>query len=284
MNAPIDAPLHAMSSAGPRSTPVVSGVPAATAPMLSVRDLVVRFGTAKKPVLAVDGVSLEIPTGQSLGIVGESGSGKSTVLRAVCGLNAIASGTCLVDGVPLQSLAPKVRARRVQMIFQDPYGALHPRQSVDAQLREQLHGHGLGDATERILDLMRQVALGPELRFRYPHQLSGGQRQRVCIARALALEPRLLLLDEPTSALDMSVQAEVLRLLAHIRADRGMSYLFVSHDLAVVAQLCDHIAIMQKGKIVETVTAAALRAGQVVHPYSATLLHASKKRHGLAAG
>jgi peptide/nickel transport system ATP-binding protein len=131
--------------------------------------------------------------------------------------------------------------------------------------------------------LLQQVALGPELRFRYPHQLSGGQRQRVCIARALALEPRLLLLDEPTSALDMSVQAEVLRLLAHIRGQRGMSYLFVSHDLAVVAQLCDRIAIMQEGQVVETVTAAALRAGDVTHPYSATLLKAARQRHRLGS-
>ncbi len=271
----------AATTVAPAVAPTVVHGAIAAPPMLSVRDMVVRFGSAKQPVLAVDGVSLEVPTGQSLGIVGESGSGKSTVLRAVCGLNAIASGNCLVDGVPLQSLPPKERARRVQMIFQDPYGALHPRQSVDAQLREQMHGHGLGDVTARVVDLMRQVALGPELRFRYPHQLSGGQRQRVCIARALALEPRLLLLDEPTSALDVSVQAEVLRLLAGIRAERGMSYLFVSHDLAVVAQLCDRIAIMQKGKIVETVSAAALRAGRVEHPYSATLLQASRKRHGL---
>ncbi len=253
----------------------------ATAALLTVRDLTVRFGDGKQSVLAVDGVSLDVMAGQSLGIVGESGSGKSTVLRAVCGLTPLSGGTSLMDGVPLRSLAPKVRARQVQMIFQDPYGALHPRQSVDAQLREQMHGHGVGDVHGRIADLMRQVALGPELRFRYPHQLSGGQRQRVCVARALALEPRLLLLDEPTSALDMSVQAEVLRLLEVIRAERGMSYLFVSHDLAVVAQLCDRIAIMQAGRIVETVSADALRAGRVEHPYSASLLHAARQRHGL---
>jgi len=247
-----------------------------------VRDLVVRFGEGKQSVLAVDGVSLDVMPGHSLGIVGESGSGKSTVLRAVCGLTPLSGGTSLMDGVALQSLAAKARARQVQMIFQDPYGALHPRQSVDAQLREQMHGHGIADVNTRIAELMRQVALGPELRFRYPHQLSGGQRQRVCVARALALEPRLLLLDEPTSALDMSVQAEVLRLLEVIRAERGMSYLFVSHDLAVVAQLCDRIAIMQAGRIVETVSADALRAGRVEHPYSASLLHAARQRHGLA--
>ncbi|MEO7936989.1 MAG: ABC transporter ATP-binding protein [Burkholderiaceae bacterium] len=248
--------------------------------ILSVTDLVVQFGQGATKVTAVDGVSLNIERGQSLGIVGESGSGKSTVLRAVCGLSPIHSGSSLLDGQALHTLAPKVRARLIQMIFQDPYGALHPRQSVDAQLREQMRGHRLPDVDKRIVALMAQVALGPELRFRYPHQLSGGQRQRVCVARALALEPQLLLLDEPTSALDMSVQAEVLRLLADIRQQRDMSYLFVSHDLAVVAQLCDRIAIMQGGRIVETVSAAALRAGEVSHPYSATLLHAARQRHG----
>jgi len=248
--------------------------------ILAVKDLVVRFGEGATQVTAVDGVSLNVEHGQSLGIVGESGSGKSTVLRAVCGLSPIHSGTSLLDGQALDTLAPKKRARLIQMIFQDPYGALHPRQSVDAQLREQMRVHRMTDANERIVALMAQVALGPELRFRYPHQLSGGQRQRVCVARALALEPQLLLLDEPTSALDMSVQAEVLRLLAQIREQRNMSYLFVSHDLAVVAQLCDRIAIMQGGRIVEIVSAAALRAGEVEHPYSATLLRAARQRHG----
>ncbi|MEO7241704.1 MAG: ABC transporter ATP-binding protein [Variovorax sp.] len=250
---------------------------------LVVQDLVVRFGDVRNTVTAVAGVSLTMKKGESLGIVGESGSGKSTVLRAVCGLTPIHSGSSLIDGQALSAMAPKVRARHVQMIFQDPYGALHPRQSVDAQLREQMRVHCLADLNDRVLALMAQVSLGPELRFRYPHQLSGGQRQRVCIARALALEPGLLLLDEPTSALDVSVQAEVLRLLAEIREKRGMSYLFVSHDLAVVAQLCDRIAIMQAGCMVETVSAAALRAGAVTHPYSKTLLHASQKRHRQAA-
>ncbi|NBT54933.1 MAG: ABC transporter ATP-binding protein [Betaproteobacteria bacterium] len=250
-------------------------------PLLSIHNLDVRFGTDANPVRAVRGIDLTLEEGQSLGIVGESGSGKSTVLRAVCGLSPIHSGTCLLDGQALNTLAPEVRARLVQMIFQDPFGALHPRQSVDEQLREPMRIHRMSDLDQRVAALLQQVALGPELRFRYPHQLSGGQRQRVCIARALALEPKLLLLDEPTSALDMSVQAEVLRLLAHIREQRGMSYLFVSHDLAVVAQLCDRIAIMQEGQVVEIVTAAALRAGVVTHAYSATLLNAARQRHRL---
>ena len=251
------------------------------AAILSVQDLVVRFGHGPKAVQAVDGVGFTLLPGQSLGIVGESGSGKSTVLRAVCGLSPISGGSCLLAGAALSTLTPRERARLVQMIFQDPYGALHPRQSVDAQLRDPMRVHGLPDATERVVALMRQVSLGPELRFRYPHQLSGGQRQRVCIARALALAPTLLLLDEPTSALDMSVQAEVLQLLAGIREQRAMSYLFVSHDLAVVAQLCDRIAIMQGGRMVETVSAADLRAGRVAHPYSAALLDAARQRHRL---
>lgn len=250
-------------------------------PLLFVQGLDVRFGPEAKVVRAVRGVDLELHAGQSLGIVGESGSGKSTVLRAVCGLSPIHAGTCLLDGQALASLASTARSRLVQMIFQDPFGALHPRQSIDEQLREPMRIHRFPDLDERIAALLRQVALGPELRFRYPHQLSGGQRQRVCIARALALEPRLLLLDEPTSALDVSVQAEVLRLLVQIREQRGVSYLFVSHDLGVVAQLCDHIAIMLEGEIVETVTAAALRAGDVSHPYSAKLLQAARQRHRL---
>ena len=268
---------HSTAAQQGKGKPLTSGATL----MLAVKDLVVHFGTLPKVIVAVDGVSLDLLPGQSLGIVGESGSGKSTVLRAVCGLSPLHSGSCLLGGLALHTLAPKKRARQVQMIFQDPYGALHPRQSVDAQLRDPIQVHGLDNANERVVALMRQVALGPELRFRYPHQLSGGQRQRVCIARALALEPQLLLLDEPTSALDMSVQADVLRLLANIREQRGMSYLFVSHDLAVVAQLCDRIAIMQAGKIVETVTSGALRAGDVQHPYSAALLQAARQRHGL---
>jgi peptide/nickel transport system ATP-binding protein len=143
-------------------------------PLLSIHNLDVRFGTDANPVRAVRGIDLTLEEGQSLGIVGESGSGKSTVLRAVCGLSPIHSGTCLLDGQALNTLAPEVRARQVQMIFQDPFGALHPRQSVDEQLREPMRIHRLSDIDERVMALLGQVALGPELRFRYPHQLSGG--------------------------------------------------------------------------------------------------------------
>jgi peptide/nickel transport system ATP-binding protein len=163
------------------------------------------------------------------------------------------------------------------MVFQDPYGALHPRQTVDAQLAEPLVLHGVADVDARIVELMAQARLGPELRFRYPSQLSGGQRQRVCIARAMALRPGLLLLDEPTSALDVSVQAEVLNLLARLRRDTGLSCLFVSHDLAVVSMLCERIAVMRGGRIVEVTDPVSLREGRVAHPYTATLLAAARR-------
>lgn len=250
-----------------------SGEPA----LLSIRDLVVRFGSGRNSVIAVDGVSLSLSKGESLGLVGESGSGKSTVLRAVCGLAPVASGAIKLDDAAVSSLQPMVRARRVQMVFQDPYGALHPRQSVDAQLAEPLLLHGVPNVDARIVELMEQARLGSELRYRYPSQLSGGQRQRVCIARAMALNPALLLLDEPTSALDVSVQAEVLNLLARLRRDSGLSCLFVSHDLAVVSMLCERIAVMQGGHIVEMTCPGALREGRVVHPYTATLLAAARR-------
>ena len=246
-------------------------------PLLSVRDLVVRFGQGPDAVLAVDGVSLSLAPGESLGLVGESGSGKSTVLRAICGLAPVSGGTIELDGRPIAALAPRDRARRVQMVFQDPYGALHPRQTVDAQLAEPLGLHRVPEPDRRIVELMAQARLGPELRFRYPSQLSGGQRQRVGIARAMALRPSLLLLDEPTSALDVSVQAEVLNLLSRLREEAGLSCLFVSHDLAVVSMLCERIAVMRAGRIVEVTDPVSLREGRVDHPYTATLLTAARR-------
>lgn len=252
-------------------------------PVLAVRDLVVRFGAGRDAVLAVDGVSLTVRGGESLGLVGESGSGKSTVLRALCGLAPVASGRIALDGVTVDAMPARSRARRVQMVFQDPYGALHPRKTVDAQLAEPLHLHEVEQVDLRIRELMEQARLGPDLRFRYPSQLSGGQRQRVCIARAMALQPGLLLLDEPTSALDVSVQAEVLNLLSRLRRDRGLSCVFVSHDLAVVSMLCERIAVMQGGRIVEMTTPQALRASEVAHPYTATLLAAARRHRSGAA-
>jgi peptide/nickel transport system ATP-binding protein len=162
------------------------------------------------------------------------------------------------------------------MIFQDPYGSLHPRHTVDRTLAEPVRIHGLGDVAGRVERGLRAVGLGPSFRYRFPHQLSGGQRQRVAIARALMLEPKVLLLDEPTSSLDVSVQAEILNLLATLRAERGLTYLFVSHNLAVIAHMCSELAIMKQGRIVERVPAAALRSGALADPYSRQLLRSSE--------
>lgn len=226
---------------------------------------------------ALDDVSVAVVRGQSFGLVGESGSGKSTLLRAVMGLAPVTGGTILVDGAPLHG---KKRAaaffRKVQMVFQDPYGSLHPRQTVDRQLLEPLAIHGIGDSEPRIRRALDEVGLGASFRFRYPHQMSGGQRQRIAIARALILEPEVLLLDEPTSALDASVQAEVLNLLEQVRRDRGLTFVMVSHDLGVVTHMCDRLAVMHHGKVVEELASAQLVTREVTQDYTRSLLRASE--------
>ena len=226
--------------------------------------------------VAVDGVTFELAPGESFGIVGESGSGKSTVLRAICGLAPKAAGAVALRGEGvLPAPGSKAFRRCVQMVFQDPYGSLHPRQTVDRILAEPLAIHGIGDAESRIAQALDEVGLGKGFRFRYPHQLSGGQRQRIAIARALILEPQLLLLDEPTSALDASVQAEVLNLLETLRARRGLSFLMVSHDLAVVTHLCERLMVMQRGRSVEQLAAADLAAHRVQVDYTKSLMQAA---------
>ncbi len=237
------------------------------ADMIEVNDLIVRFGE----VQAVKGVSFRVGTGENFGLVGESGSGKSTVLRALSGLNPDWSGDMVIAGQGLTPHRSRDFYRRVQMVFQDPYGSLHPRQTIDRILSEPLLVHGMRDVDQRIARGLNEVALPQTARFRYPHQLSGGQRQRVAIARALMSEPEVVLLDEPTSALDVSVQAEVLNLLADLQQARGLTYVLVSHNLAVVAHLCKRIAVMQGGQIVETITAEDLRAGRTKHPHTAAL-------------
>ena len=229
--------------------------------------------------VAVDDVSFDLAPGESFGIVGESGSGKSTVLRAICGLAPLAAGSVQLTGaepaLTVPAPASKAFRRQVQMVFQDPYASLHPRQTVDRLLAEPLAIHGIADAQARIERALDEVGLGTGFRFRYPHQLSGGQRQRIAIARALILEPQVLLLDEPTSALDASVQAEVLNLLEALRARRGLSFLMVSHDLAVVTHLCQRLMVMQRGRAVEFVTADELAAQRVVADYTKSLMRAS---------
>jgi peptide/nickel transport system ATP-binding protein len=224
---------------------------------------------------AVDCVSFEVAPGAAFGIVGESGSGKSTVLRAICGLVRKSAGSVALIGGDTVPGTPAFR-RQVQMVFQDPYASLHPRHTVDRALAEPLAIHGIGDAERRIESALDAVGLGDGFRFRYPHQLSGGQRQRVAIARALILEPQVLLLDEPTSALDASVQAEVLNLLEALRQERGLTFLMVSHDLAVVTHLCEHLMVMQRGSAVESLPAAELAARRVAEPYTQRLMHAAE--------
>ncbi|MCE6960195.1 ABC transporter ATP-binding protein [Cereibacter sphaeroides] len=240
--------------------------------LIEVKDLHVTFGE----VHAVRGVSFTVAEGESYGIVGESGSGKSTVLRAICGLAPISAGTVRVADEVLGRRRSAAFHRRVQMVFQDPYASLHPRHTIDRVLAEPLAIHGFSDRETRILRALDEVGLGEGFRFRYPHQLSGGQRQRVAIARALILEPRVMLLDEPTSALDASIQAEVLNLLDRLRAERGLTYILVSHDLAVVAHMCERLLVMQHGAAVEELTREGLRARTAAQPYTRALLAASE--------
>jgi len=225
---------------------------------------------------ALKGVSLEVREGESYGLVGESGSGKSTLLRAIAGLAPLASGTITVNGKVLGKRRDKAFYREVQMVFQDPYGSLHPRQTVDRLLQEPLAIHGFADGEKRIERALDEVGLGTGFRFRYAHQLSGGQRQRVAIARALILEPSILLLDEPTSALDASVQAEVLNLLEEVRRRRKLTFLMVSHDLAIITHMCERLMVMQNGEAVENLTASQLIGHRVEKDYTRNLLRASE--------
>ena len=243
-----------------------------TAPALEIERLSVTF----ENFVALKEVSLTVAPGESFGLVGESGSGKSTLLRAVAGLSPVSGGTIKVDGKTLDGRRSKEFYRQVQMVFQDPYGSLHPRQTVDRLLLEPLAIHGFADTERRIVRALEEVGLGSGFRFRYSHQLSGGQRQRVAIARALILEPSILLLDEPTSALDASVQAEVLNLLEEVRAARNLTFIMVSHDLAVVTHMCDRLMVMQNGREVELLSSADLVSRNVSHDYTRNLLVASE--------
>ncbi|MEP2717658.1 ABC transporter ATP-binding protein [Pseudophaeobacter sp.] len=243
--------------------------------MLLVEDLSVWFGGGRDRVDAVRRASFSVERGASFGLVGESGSGKSTILRAIMGLAPNWSGAMSVEDHSIQKKRDKAFYKTVQMVFQDPYASLHPRHSVDQVLGETLHLHGFKDIDARVVKLLDDVGLGGKFRFRYPHQLSGGQRQRVAIARALAPEPSILLLDEPTSALDVSVQAEILNLLTDLRAAQNLTYVMVSHDLSVVGHMCEHLAVMKAGEVVEIMGVETLRNAQAQHSYSRELLAAS---------
>lgn len=250
-----------------------------TAPLLEVRAIAKRFaarrGTGRgSAVQALDGVSLTIQKGETLGLVGESGCGKSTLGRVIVGLESADAGRVVFDGreLPHGRREPALR-RRLQVVFQDPYGALDPRRSVGASIAEGIEIHRLlpkEAVAARVAELMAEVGLDPASAGRHPHEFSGGQRQRVGIARALAVDPDLLVLDEPVSALDVSVQAQVLNLLADLQAARGLAYLFIAHDLAVVRQLASRIAVMYLGRIVECGPAEVITAAPR-HPYTRAL-------------
>ena len=247
-------------------------------PLIEIENLSVTFRAQGREVRAVQDVSFTVDEGESFGLVGESGSGKSTILRAICGMAPVSAGTIRIGGEPLPTPRGPGFATRVQMVFQDPYASLHPRHTIDRTLSEPLAIHGLRDSDARVVKALTDVGLPPSFRFRYPHQLSGGQRQRVAIARALMLEPTILLLDEPTSALDASVQAEVLNLLTRLRDERGLTFLMVSHDLAVIDHMCDRILVMQHGRAVEEMSRETLAEARMTTPYARSLFDASADR------
>ncbi|SDR19609.1 peptide/nickel transport system ATP-binding protein [Rhizobiales bacterium GAS191] len=235
------------------------------------------FGTRRKALRAVDGVSIEVRRGRTLGIVGESGCGKSTMARMMVGLLEPTSGSIELDGQSVAELAREDRKalhRKVQMVFQDPLGSLNPRKTVRAILEaplKALHGMGAKARNERVAELMGLVSLRAEFTERYPHEFSGGQAQRIGIARALAAEPELIILDEPVSALDVSIQAQVLSLLAELQARLDLTYVFISHDLAVVETISDEVVVMYLGRVVERGSRAEIFANPR-HDYTRLLL------------
>jgi oligopeptide/dipeptide ABC transporter ATP-binding protein len=265
--------------------PDIEGREPGVTALLSVRDLTVDYRATgmlwrRRPLRAVDGVSLTVARGETLALVGESGSGKSTVARAILRLQRVTAGMVEFDGHPVLQLDRRTLRglrRRMQIVLQDPSSALNPRMRVGAAVAEGLEIHRLGTPSERgarVAQLLTEVGLDPALTAVYPHQLSGGQRQRVVIARALAVDPELLVLDEPVSALDVSVQAQVLSLILELQQRRQLAYLLVAHDLAVVRQVAHRIAVMYLGRIVETgPTDAVLTAP--AHPYTRMLLAAA---------
>ncbi|MCL4165323.1 UNVERIFIED_CONTAM: hypothetical protein GTU68_035667, partial [Idotea baltica] len=256
-----------------------------SAPLLDVRDLHKHFpvgqkglfGGHKQLLKAVNGVSFTLERGQCLGLVGESGCGKSTVARAVVGLHPATSGSIQFDGHELAGLSTRgwlPYRRKIQMIFQDPYASLDPRQTVSSILTEPTKIHGVSKPRERKLhamQLLEAVGLNPRHINRYPHEFSGGQRQRIGIARALALEPELLICDEPVSALDVSIQAQIINLMGELKERFNLSYLFIAHDLAVVRHICDAVAVMYLGRVVEQASRDEI-FNDPQHPYTKSLL------------
>ena len=286
-----------MSSDPTPNTAAQSGSrPARPEPLLSVEDLAVTFPVKsqrlfdrqKLELRAVDGVNLQLARGRTLGLVGESGCGKSTTGRAILQFIEPHRGSVRFDGVELTTLWRKRfgartwgselrdMRRRMQMIFQDPYGSLNPRMTVEDIVAEPLRTFRVGDASQikkRVIELLVRVGMDPRYRARYPHEFSGGQRQRVGIARALALNPELVICDEPISALDVSIQAQILNLLIELKRELGLTYVFIAHDLAAVRQISDQIAVMYLGEIVEIGDRDRI-CDHPLHPYTRSLIQA----------
>ncbi len=249
--------------------------------LIEVENLTVQFGSRRKPFTAVDNVSFHICKGETFGLVGESGSGKTTIGRAIIRINPTRGGKVLFDGKQINGRIPKELdrevTRRIQMIFQDPMASLNERAKVDYIVSEGLYSNGFRlsaeERQERVARALSDVGLLPEFASRFPHEFSGGQRQRIGIARALIMEPDFIIADEPISALDVSIRAQVLNLLSDLQKKRDLTYLFIAHDLSVVRFICDRIAVIHKGKIVELAESEELFA-HPFHPYTRALLSA----------
>ena len=247
--------------------------------LLEVQDLQVTFGTHRHPFHAVKGVSFDIYEGETFGLVGESGSGKTTIGRAIIRINPVSGGQVLYRGERIsgrisRELDRKV-TRQIQMIFQDPMASLNERAKVDYIVSEGLYGRHIGEAErqEKVAKALADVGLLPEFASRFPHEFSGGQRQRIGIARSLIMDPDFIIADEPISALDVSIRAQVLNLMSQLRKERGLTYLFIAHDLSVVRFICDRIAVIHKGRLVELAESEELFA-HPLHPYTRALLSA----------
>ena len=249
--------------------------------LLDVQDLTVRFGSKRRPFTAVDRVSFHIFKGETFGRGGESGSGKTTIGRAIIRIHPAAGGKVVFDGRQINGRIPRELdrevTRRIQMIFQDPMASLNERAKVDYIVSEGLYSNGFhlskAERDERVAQALNDVGLLPEFASRFPHEFSGGQRQRIGIARALIMEPDFIIADEPISALDVSIRAQVLNLLSELQKARGLTYLFIAHDLSVVRFICDRIAVIHKGQIVELAESEELFA-HPFHPYTQALLSA----------
>ena len=251
-----------------------------TEPLLRVRDLKVTFGSKRNPFTAVGGVSFDIYKGETFGLVGESGSGKTTIGRAIIRIHPTAGGTIEFKGQRINGKIDKALdreiTRKIQMIFQDPMASLNERAKVDYIVSEGLYNIGgitAEQRRDRVHKALAAVGLLPEFASRFPHEFSGGQRQRIGIARALVMEPEFIIADEPISALDVSIRAQVLNLLAKLQKERGLTYLFISHDLSVMRFICDRIAVIHKGLLVELAECEKLFA-HPLHPYTESLLSA----------